>query len=768
LSRIKENIITENDLAVHETPLGTGPDSAPIAVFDNSSPNEAEFSIRDFLKVLRRRKAIVIQTFFVVVAVGIAVTLATKPLYRSTSQILVEGKSTTLAVSDTSNPLNSLFLPSSGHEVATQVQILGSPALLGQVFKVTKHSPQNVHVDIHQVGSTDVIEISALASVAEDAQEIAQKLPEVYLDNVKEDRIKAVNSALDFAKKQLKDKTATLAKDSLALEKFKNRSKIVDASAQQSGDIASAAAADQAVEQARGNLAQIAARLNILKETRQELPTTIKTPVVTTNTDAISRLTQQLADLKSQRNKLLFLYKPNDDKVQEIDSQIEDMKKRLEQVPKTTTTITQSPNPAIPAAEAALAEARAAYASAKADLDVAQSASEKINASLDKYNSVGRNIGNLQRSIDDAAKSVEMLTQSVEELNLRKTAAAAAVAPVRVIASASRAQKVSPRVSRNIVMSVILGLLLGCAAAMLQNTLDDRVSDEEEARELLGTPVLGYSPIMSDGYKLITSVESNSPLLERFRMLRSNVQFSLFNRPSRSVLITSTGPGEGKTSIASNLAVAMAMDKRQVVLVDSDLRRPRVHEIFGMEAQPGLTNVLVGQVDLADALRETNILGLRILTAGALPPNSVELLNSPAMDKLYSELKESSDIIIFDSPPVLATADAQVLSSRVDGVLYVMELGKVKRSAMQRSFELLHQARAHILGILFNKVDQNNGDHYDAYNYYDEYISDDKDGKGKGSQDSSSKGTVWYHQNGQLSDANDNGTLAADDKNETT
>jgi capsular exopolysaccharide synthesis family protein len=216
----------------------------------------------------------------------------------------------------------------------------------------------------------------------------------------------------------------------------------------------------------------------------------------------------------------------------------------------------------------------------------------------------------------------------------------------------------------------------------------------------------------------------------------------------------------------------MAMDKRQVVLVDSDLRRPRVHEIFGMEAQPGLTNVLVGQVDLADALRETKIQGLRILTAGALPPNSVELLNSPAMDKLYSELKESSDIIIFDSPPVLATADAQVLSSRVDGVLYVMELGKVKRSAVQRSFELLHQARAHILGILFNKVDQNNGDRYDAYNYYDEYISDktqkQQNIKQKNDPDSFSERPLWYHRPSELNDVNNNGKDTSDeDKNES-
>jgi succinoglycan biosynthesis transport protein ExoP len=187
--------------------------------------------------------------------------------------------------------------------------------------------------------------------------------------------------------------------------------------------------------------------------------------------------------------------------------------------------------------------------------------------------------------------------------------------------------------------------------------------------------------------------------------------------------VTSSVPQEGKSYTASNLAAAMALDGRRVILIDADLHHPRQHEVFDMVVQPGLTNLLVGQAQLKDCLRESGITGLRILTAGILPPNPVELLNSPAMEAILEALKVESDIIIFDSPPLLATADAQVLASKVDGVLYVMQLGRVPKSAIARSFELMAQARANILGIALNKIDaeSSRGSNYGGYHYNSYY-----------------------------------------------
>ena len=313
---------------------------------------------------------------------------------------------------------------------------------------------------------------------------------------------------------------------------------------------------------------------------------------------------------------------------------------------------------------------------------------------------------------------------------------------------------------------------------MLQESLDDHIRDEEEVRRLLGAPILGHFPVMQEGHTALPTMlraaqaralqNGQSPdkdgagnngaalplgedglptglpmvemetgsgytpsgyatgpdrnLLEKFRVLRSNVQFTLVNRPHSTLLITSSVPQEGKSYTTSNLAAAMALDGRRVILIDADLHRPRQHEVFEVPVQPGLTNVLVGQAQLRDCLRDTGITGLRLLTAGVLPPNPVELLNSPAMETVLETLKGEADILIFDSPPLLATADAQVLASKVDGVLYVMQLGRVPKSAIARSFELLAQARANILGIALNKIDSHasRGGDYGAYHggYY--------------------------------------------------
>jgi polysaccharide biosynthesis transport protein len=188
--------------------------------------------------------------------------------------------------------------------------------------------------------------------------------------------------------------------------------------------------------------------------------------------------------------------------------------------------------------------------------------------------------------------------------------------------------------------------------------------------------------------------------------------------------VTSTAPGEGKSVTASNLAVAMALDGRRVIVVDADLRRPTLHEKFDMEQRPGLTNVLVGHTSLDDAIKQTDVQGLFLLPAGPLPPNPAELLNSQAMRQLVEGLKERADVVIFDSPPFLATADAQVLAAMADGVLYVVQFGEAKKSAVRHAVDLLNQAHAKVLGVVFNKIDltsRRDDYYYGYYRYYNYY-----------------------------------------------
>ena len=202
--------------------------------------------------------------------------------------------------------------------------------------------------------------------------------------------------------------------------------------------------------------------------------------------------------------------------------------------------------------------------------------------------------------------------------------------------------------------------------------------------------------------RLISHFNSKSPIAEAYRQLRTNIQFSSLDNPVRTLLVTSTGPEEGKTTTLANLAVTIAQTGSRVTLVDCDLRKPSLHDLFGLPAEPGLTNVLLG----ADAIpyHECGIENLRILPAGPLPPNPSELLGSRRMSEVIVQLKGEADYVLFDTPPVVIVTDAAVLATRVDGVLLVVSAGKTRRELAQRAKSLLEKVNAPLLGVVLNNV----------------------------------------------------------------
>lgn len=731
-------------------------------------------SLRDLLEVLRRRKAIAIQTLVVVVALGFVLTLMTKPTYRSGARLLVEGKRSTVNINNTVNPLSGILTPSTGHDAETQVEILRSSSLTDRVYKKAGLAIGTVALDVRRVRDTDVIEASATSTSQDAAFKFIETLPQVYLADIRTDRLSAVSSALDFAQRRLGEESRKLSESEIKLQKFKQRAGLVDPTSQREGEIAAAAEARSNLAKAEQAAASLRAQLGALQDVRNSIPNTIESETSTSNTAEIQALRQRLDDLKSQRKDLTFLYKPDQPEVVRIDKQIADLQSRLDRTPGTVTTRLRQPNPAVPGYETKIADARAALRAAEADLSEARTRARSLSTNLGRFNSIEIEQARLQRDIAASTGARESLAGSVEDLSLRKKALEAADDPISTIEAASPAYKVGPSLQRNMILALALGILLACGAAMLQESLDDHIHNEDEARRLLNTPILGHFPLMTSQPSLVAAAlalskspqlqaangaangahdgthdgnghapGSGSPLLEmggvqgaqgysrnvleKFRVLRSNVQFTSVDHPHHTLLVTSSVPSEGKSYTASNLAVAMALDGRRVILIDADLHRPRVHEAFEMPLQPGLTNILVGQAQLESCLHETSVPGLRVLTAGVLPPNPVELLNSPTMEGVLDKLCAQADMIIFDSPPLLATADAQVLASKVDGVLYVMQLGRVPRSSVLRSFELLQQARANVIGIVLNKIDEKTGrnSYYGYHSYHYGYYDDD-------------------------------------------
>lgn len=226
--------------------------------------------------------------------------------------------------------------------------------------------------------------------------------------------------------------------------------------------------------------------------------------------------------------------------------------------------------------------------------------------------------------------------------------------------------------------------------------------------------ISGHAEVSED---VVTHLDPKSPASEAFKVLRTNLQFSGVDRDLRSVLITSAGPGEGKSVVASNLAVAFAQSGKRTVLVDIDLRRPTVHQRFGVSNREGVTTGIIN--GLAEAiLSESRIPNLWILPSGPIPPNPAELLGSHSMKRLVTQLTQWADMVIFDAPPVIAVTDSCVVAPLVDGVLLVVKLGVADKNMTLRAKQLLSNVKANIIGSVANGVDNNSGYGYYYYHYY--------------------------------------------------
>lgn len=251
--------------------------------------------------------------------------------------------------------------------------------------------------------------------------------------------------------------------------------------------------------------------------------------------------------------------------------------------------------------------------------------------------------------------------------------------------------------------------------------LDNRVKTPDEIKAYLGLPFLGMVPQVSSkemrGEVPLVMNGVPPPFAEAFRTIRTNVLFSSAEDGCRMLVVTSTGPGEGKTVTASNLAVGLAQAGQRVLLVDADLRHPDVHGLFGQKAEPGLSNLLVGSAKASEAVRKTSVSGLWILPAGRVPPNPTELLGSPRFKEFLGTLGDHFDWVLLDTPPVLVAADASVVAHVATGVLFVVGADMPARPAAQSALEQLQAARARLVGAVLNCVDVEHNAYYYSHYY---------------------------------------------------
>ena len=245
---------------------------------------------------------------------------------------------------------------------------------------------------------------------------------------------------------------------------------------------------------------------------------------------------------------------------------------------------------------------------------------------------------------------------------------------------------------------------------------------------ILGLPLIGYIAEMQTNSKeeeVYVSRQPRSPVSEAFRSLRTNLEFAAVDRPLRTILVTGAEAGDGKTTIATNLAAIFAQGGKRVLLLDADLRRPRVHRFLGIQNRVGLTDLFRDGLSVDSVMHpwaDANSKSMFVITTGSLPPNPAELLGSHKMDSILAEVASRVDVVIIDSPPSLVS-DAQVLAAKVDCVLLVVQPGKTHSGAARATREQLERAGARVVGAVFNRIPRSHGYYYGGYQYYSPYYS---------------------------------------------
>lgn len=295
---------------------------------------------------------------------------------------------------------------------------------------------------------------------------------------------------------------------------------------------------------------------------------------------------------------------------------------------------------------------------------------------------------------------------------------------------------VGPQKLATILLAAAIGFVLAAAAGYLMEYLDDTLKNPEDVQKVAGLATLGAVPIVSGLKKeneLIMAEGGNSAAAEAYRILRTNLQFASVGHPLRTLMISSPSPSEGKSLTASNLAVAFAQAGKRVVLVDADLHRPRLHRVFGVRNNVGLTTALLDEhPDLSALTDQTSVPNLHLLTSGPLPPNAAELLGSDRMRELTEKLLTAADIVIFDSPPVTALSDGVILASQLDGVLLVVGAGETRRESARRAVVALGRVNARVVGALLNRMPTKGTGYYYYYYYNYEQYSGYEIGNGSG------------------------------------
>lgn len=734
-----------------------------------SHPAPEEKHVFDYLRVMYRRRWIALPVFLVVFVVGVVNAFRETPVYQAKAQLLIQKDAPSVARLDQVFQAENSWYDSDFYQ--TQLRILQSRSLARRVLddqrlwsapklgngpepkasislsallwrgvsgvidlvqkpfaSQTPPVPTAVAADetpadgetpaqsgrideflgglnVVPVRNSQIVEIRYSSSDAVFAAQAANGAAKAYIQQTMEFKFSASKDAADWLSDRLAEQRKAVEASESALQAYKEKN----------GGVSITDGASNIVVQRLTELNSALTKAKTERINKEAAYNQLRAAEAAGNLDSfptvlaneyIQKLRTDLTDLQRQQAQLADRYG-----------------ERHAEVIKNRT--------AIQAAEAKLrSELSKIVESVHSEYQAALSQEQSLQAALDSQktealslNRKGIEYGVLQREADSNRQIYESLMQRTKETGITSESR---TTNVRVVdAAVTPRSPVSPNISNELAVSFGMSLFFAVAVAFGLEYLDNRIKTPQEVKAHLGVPFLGMVPSVGrekgSGDPLVSrAVPAN--FAEAFKSIRTNVLFSSAEDGMRSIVVTSSGPGEGKSIVSSNIAVAMAQAGQRVLLIDGDMRRPRVHEIFGCEQEPGLSNVLTGVSKTADAIRRCpTVHGLWLLGSGHIPPNPAELLGSHRFRDFMGSLEGHFDWVVIDSPPVLVVTDSSIVGNQASGVVFVVGSDKTSRQAARAAVEQLDAANARIIGSVLNRVNLSRHQYYYSAYYRKEY-----------------------------------------------
>ena len=557
------------------------------------------------------------------------------------------------------------------------------------------------------VRNSRLVEIRFRSPNREVSAQVANALARQYIEQNLEFRFMASKEATEFLDARMAEQRKSLEQSEQALQQYREQTGAVALEDRQNIVVQRLADLNGAVTRARTDRIEKEAVYNQVRNAQSNRALLDTVPAILANT-FIQQLKVQIADLQRQQAQLSEKLGERHPEMVKIRNAIESTEARIGvEVQKSVQALRND-------YQAALANERTLMST----LEQQRKEAQDLNRLSIQYGVLARNTST-NREMFDALLQRSKETGVAGELRTSN---------IRIVDQAEMPGGPASPNKRNVLsLGLLGGLLLGVGLAFFFEYLDSCIKTPEELKAHLGLPYLGIIPtIGSKEFAGPTLVNHKVPpqFSEAFRSLRTNVMFSSAETGSKSIVVTSTSPGEGKTVVSSNLALTLAASGQRVLLIDADMRRPRVHDLFSIKMEPGLSNVLVGEAKASDAVKKITPGNLWVLPAGKLPPNPAELLGSTRFRHFLASLTQHFDWIVLDTPPVMPVTDASVLAHVANGVIYVVGSEMTTRGAAKAALEHLDAAKARYLGGVLNNVDLRKNQYYYSRYYrpgYEDY-----------------------------------------------